>query len=264
MEKFSAALLLSTYNWPQALEVVFKSIKEQTVLPDEILIADDGSKNETKKLIDSFAAQINVPVKHFWQEDDGFRKSKILNKAVAGSTSGYIIQVDGDCILHRNFVEDHIKAARKGMYLYGARVNILESGVTQVLEDKVTSFGFSSKLIKNKTRSLHIPFLAGMYKPHKEYSDKFRGCNVSYWKSDFIAVNGYNEAFEGWGREDSDLVIRMGNNGVMAKRLRYAGIVFHIHHKINSRDNFETNDRIQQETIANKIVRCEQGVSQYL
>src|SRR5690606_32412243 len=146
---------LSTYNWPQALEVVFKSIKEQTVLPDEILIADDGSKNETKKLIDSFAAQINVPVKHFWQEDDGFRKSKILNKAVAGSTSGYIIQVDGDCILHRNFVEDHIKAARKGMYLYGARVNILESGVTQVLEDKVTSFGFSSKLIKNKTRSLH-------------------------------------------------------------------------------------------------------------
>lgn len=264
MKKFTSALLLSTYNWPQALQVVFKSLKEQTLLPDEILIADDGSKEETKELIEQFKAEINVPVKHFWQEDNGFRKSKILNKAVAGSGSDYIIQIDGDCIMHRNFIEDHINAVKLNMYLYGARVNILESAVKEVLENRITSFGFSSKLIKNKTRSLHIPFLAGMYKPHKDYSDKFRGCNVSYWKSDFIAVNGYNESFEGWGREDSDLVIRMGNNGVMAKRLRYAGIVFHIHHKINSRDNFEVNDRIQQETIEKKIIRCKKGVDQYL
>lgn len=258
------SLLVSTYNWPQALKVVFKSLKEQTVLPDEVLIADDGSKEETKLLIEQFKTEISIPVKHFWQEDNGFRKSKILNKAVAGSDSDYIIQIDGDCIMHRNFIEDHINAAARNMYLYGARVNILENAVKEVLENKVTSFGFFSKLIKNKTRSLHIPFLAGMYKPHKEYSDKFRGCNVSYWKSDFIAVNGYNESFEGWGREDSDLVIRMGNNGVIAKRLRYAGIVFHIHHKINSRDNFEANERIQQETIEKKIIRCEKGVDQYL
>ncbi|QEE51340.1 glycosyltransferase [Flavobacterium alkalisoli] len=258
------SLLVSTYNWPQALKVVFKSLKEQTVLPDEVLIADDGSKEETKLLIEQFKNEISIPVKHFWQEDNGFRKSKILNKAVAGSDSDYIIQIDGDCIMHRNFIEDHINAAERNMYLYGARVNILEDAVKEVLENKITSFSFFSKLIKNKTRSLHIPFLAGMYKPHKEYSDKFRGCNVSYWKSDFIAVNGYNESFEGWGREDSDLVIRMGNNGVIAKRLRYAGIVFHIHHKINSRDNFEANERIQQETIEKKIIRCEQGVDQYL
>ncbi|RYJ41817.1 glycosyltransferase family 2 protein [Flavobacterium beibuense] len=258
------SLLISTYNWPQALQVVFKSLKEQTVLPDEVLIADDGSKEETKLLIEQFKTEISIPVKHFWQEDNGFRKSKILNKAVAGSDCDYIIQIDGDCIMHRNFIEDHINAAAPNMYLYGARVNILEGAVKEVLENKITSFGFSSKLIKNKTRSLHIPFLAGMYKPHKEYSDKFRGCNVSYRKNDFIAVNGYNESFEGWGREDSDLVIRMGNNGVMAKRLRYAGIVFHIHHKINSRDNFEANDRIQQETIEKKIIRCEKGIDQYL
>ncbi|WP_417351853.1 glycosyltransferase family 2 protein [Flavobacterium alkalisoli] len=258
------SLLVSTYNWPQGLKVVFKSLKEQTVLPDEVLIADDGSKEETKLLIEQFKNEISIPVKHFWQEDNGFRKSKILNKAVAGSDSDYIIQIDGDCIMHRNFIEDHINAAERNMYLYGARVNILEDAVKEVLENKITSFSFFSKLIKNKTRSLHIPFLAGMYKPHKEYSDKFRGCNVSYWKSDFIAVNGYNESFEGWGREDSDLIIRMGNNGVIAKRLRYAGIVFHIHHKINSRDNFEANDRIQQETIEKKIIRCEQGVDQYL
>jgi predicted glycosyltransferase involved in capsule biosynthesis len=87
---------------------------------------------------------------------------------------------------------------------------------------------------------------------------------VSFWKEDFIAVNGYNESFEGWGREDSDLVIRMGNKGTMAKRLRYAGIVYHLHHTINSRDNFEINNRMQDETIKNKIVRCINGVDRYL
>jgi predicted glycosyltransferase involved in capsule biosynthesis len=87
---------------------------------------------------------------------------------------------------------------------------------------------------------------------------------VSYWRDDFIAINGYNEDFEGWGREDSDLVIRMGNNGVKAKRIRYAGIVFHIHHKINSKQNFELNDKIQNETILKKTIRVVKGIDQYL
>jgi len=264
VKKFSAALLISTYNWPMALKVIFKSLRQQSCMPDEILIADDGSGPETKKVIDDLAASVSVPVRHFWQEDKGFRKSQILNKAIASSTSDYIIQIDGDCIMHDKFVEDHINAAAAGTYLYGARVNILPHAVDKVLHDEIVNFGIFSGEIKNKTRALHIPLLAGMYGAKSEYSDKFRGCNVSFWKSDFIAINGYNESFEGWGREDSDLVIRMGNNGVMAKRLRYAGIVYHIHHKINSRDNFEINDRIQQETILKKIIRCENGVDKYL
>lgn len=258
------ALLLSTYNWPAALNLVLKSIIRQSVLPDEILIADDGSKEETKLLIESFQKISAVPIKHFWQEDLGFRKSRILNQAVAGTDAEYIIQVDGDCILHSKFVEDHINARATNTYLYGARVNILPEYVDSVFEKQIIDFGYFSKEIKNKSRSLHVPFLASFYKVHKAYSDKFRGCNVSFWRKDFIEINGYNEDYEGWGREDSDLVIRMGNKGVLAKRLRYAGIVFHIHHKINSRDNFDKNDEMQNQTIAKKVVWIENGISKYL
>ena len=258
------ALLIATYNWPQALNLVLKSAMVQSVLPDEILIADDGSAAETKELIEQFQQESPIPIRHFWQEDKGFRKSKILNKSVADSTSQYIIQVDGDCIMHPKFVEDHKNAAEKRVYLYGSRVNILPEAVAVVFNKQLTNFNMFSKEIKNKTRTLHIPFFSNLYQSHEGISKKFRGCNVSFWREDFIAINGYNEDYEGWGREDSDLVIRMGNNGVKAKRLRYAGIVYHLHHKINSKENFELNDRMQNEVIAKKIVRIPNGVDQYL
>jgi glycosyltransferase involved in cell wall biosynthesis len=257
-------LLISTYNWPQALDLVLKSVMLQTRLPDEILIADDGSKAETKELIALFQQNNLIPVRYFWQEDKGFRKSKILNKAIAGTTVDYIVQVDGDCIMHPKFIEDHISAAQKGLYLYGSRVNILPNAIEVVFANNKIAFTAFSKEIKNKTRAIHFPFLSQFYKSHFGISKKFRGCNVSFWKKDFISINGYNEDYEGWGREDSDLVIRMGNNGVKAKRLRYAGIVYHIHHKINSKDNFELNDKRQNETILRKTVWIPNGVDQYL
>jgi hypothetical protein len=258
------ALLISTYNWEKALDLIFESILIQTKMPDEILIADDGSKNITKELIDEFTSKIKIPVKHFWQEDIGFRKSRILNIAVAKSNSDYIIQIDGDCILNKNFINDHVSHASKKTYLYGSRVNILPKYVNAIFDLKKIFFTIFSKEVKNKTRTLHFPFLSRIYKKHDGISKKFRGCNVSYWRSDFLAINGYNEDFEGWGREDSDLAIRMSNFGVKAKRLRYVGIVYHIHHKTNSKDSLGTNDLIQEKTIQEKIIRCKKGVDQYL
>jgi len=155
-------------------------------------------------------------------------------------------------------------AAEDAVYLYGSRVNILPTAVQNVLEQGDIRFDFSSDRIKNKTRNLHIPLLSRLYRPHQGFSGKFRGCNVSFWRKDFIAVNGYNEDYEGWGREDSDLVIRLGNLGVQAKRLRYGGIVYHIYHKINSRDNFDYNNKLQLEAIKNKSSRIVRGVDQYL
>ncbi|OYX84027.1 MAG: glycosyl transferase [Flavobacteriales bacterium 32-34-25] len=258
------ALLISTYNWPESLELVLKSALTQTQLPDEIIIADDGSNDRTKLLIEQFSQQSHIPIHHVWQEDIGFRKSKILNKAIAQTSSDYIIQIDGDCIMHKNFVKDHLIEAKKGMYLYGSRVNILPNFVSDILLKKKISFNLFSKEIKNRTRSLHIPFLSKLFKEHQGISKKFRGCNVSYWREDFININGYNEDFEGWGREDSDLVIRLGNNGVKAKRIRYSAIVYHIYHKINSKQNFELNDKIQNETIEKKTIRVSRGINQYL
>lgn len=258
------ALLISTYNWNEALTLVLNSLKIQTVLPTEVLIADDGSRSDTKDLIEKFALEISIPIKHIWHEDLGFRKSKILNKAVAKTTCDYLIQIDGDCIMHPNFVEDHLKFSSENKYLYGTRVSIKKEALSYIFKENVFKFNFFSKNLSKRTRAIHFLILANNYKPHINYSTQFRGCNVSFWRKDFIEVNGYNEEFEGWGREDSDLVIRMNNNGVLAQRIRYAGIVYHIYHKDNSRDNFLRNDAIQNETIKNKIIRCQKGIDQYL
>ena len=132
---------------------------------------------------------------------------------------------DTAVVSKQKFIEDHLDEAQKGVYLYGSRVNILPDFVSDVFLKKNINFNLFSKEIKNKTRSLHLPFLSKIYKKHLGISRKFRGCNVSYWREDFIAINGYNEDFEGWGREDSDLAIRLLNNGIAGKRLKFCGIL---------------------------------------
>lgn len=258
------ALLISTYNWPEALELVLNSVLEQSQFPDEILIADDGSKNETKLLIDSFRSKSSISILHVWQKDEGFRKSHILNKTISKSKADYIIQIDGDCILHKDFVKDHISRAEEGVFLYGSRVNIKKAALSTIFENKIYQFPFLSMLIKKRTRNLRIPFLRDRYKSSPLFSTKVRGCNISYWKKDFLEVNGYNENMEGWGREDSELILRKLNNGVLGKRLRYGGILYHIYHFQASLSNFEENDKIQQKTIHENVVWCENGVSKYL
>lgn len=258
------ALLISTYNWPEALGVVLQSLSRQTRFPAEVLIADDGSREETKILIDKFKGSVPFPVTHFWQEDKGFRKSVILNKALAATNADYIIQVDGDCIMHPNFIEDHLSSAAKNVYIFGSRVNIKPHAVDRVLKEKFREFSFYSKAIKNKTRNIRIPFLQKIYKPQPTFSHKTRGCNISFWREDFIAVNGYNESIEGWGREDSELFLRMLNKGVQGKRLRYGGIVYHIYHPEKSKDNLPENTRIQEETMRENKIWCAQGIDKHL
>ncbi|TBW28452.1 glycosyltransferase family 2 protein [Gramella sp. KN1008] len=259
----TVALLISTYQWPEALDLVLKSVLQQSVIPDEVLIADDGSSQPTFGLIKKYK-DAGLPLKHLWQEDKGFRKSQILNKAIAASDSDYIIQVDGDCILHENFIEDHKFNARKGNFLFGSRVNIKEDAVEQILPGKRVKFGFFSRKVSRRTRNLRIPALSSLYKETGELSRKVRGCNISFWRNDFIAVNGYNEDMTGWGKEDSEMVVRLLNSGVMGRRLRYAGIVYHIWHKEKSREREVINSGIQAEAIENKIIRCEKGIDQYL
>jgi len=218
------ALLISTYNWPEALELVLKSVSAQSIKPDELLLANDGSKEETTQLIEAFITASDIHVKHVWHEDDGFRRSAILNKTVAQSEADYIVQTDGDCILHPDFIKDHLAECKKSQYLYGSRVNIQEEYLPELWGTKNTQFTVFSKGIKKRTRALRIPFLSRLYSANNELSKKLRGCNLSLWRDDFIAVNGYNEDMTGWGREDSELIIRMMNKGVLGKRIRYSGV----------------------------------------
>ncbi|WP_028375833.1 glycosyltransferase family 2 protein [Leeuwenhoekiella sp. MAR_2009_132] len=250
----TAAILIPTYNWPQALQLVLASLENQTVLPDEVLIADDGSSSETKQIIEDFKKRFEKPVHHFWHEDRGFRKSEILNKALLKCVSDYVIQIDGDCIMHRSFIEDHKRFSAKNTFLYGSRVNIQKGYLKLLFSKKEIDFNFFSKGIKKRTRTLRFPVLCGFYKSSLELSTKTRGCNFSYWRADAMNVNGYDELYTGWGREDSDFAARLLHSGVAGKRIRYAGIVYHIWHQEKSKDNLEINNSYYENVLSEKRI----------
>lgn len=260
----TSTLIISTYNWPQALELVLKSIQNQSKMPSEIIVAEDGEDEETKSLLTTYSEKFEIPLIHVRHEDKGFRKAVIINKAIAKASGDYIIQADGDCILHRHFVNDHLSFASNNMYLYGSRVNIQKNYLETLFENKQIKFSPFSQGIKKRTRALYLPLLSSLYKEHSEFSSKYRGCNTSYFREDAIKVNGYNESIQGWGREDSEFAIRLLNSGVNGRRLRYRGIVFHIFHPEKSRDQLDRNDKIEKETIKNNITWCKLGIDQYL
>ncbi|RXG16136.1 hypothetical protein DSM03_103322 [Leeuwenhoekiella aestuarii] len=260
----TVALIIPTYNWPQALEMIFLSVLNQSIYPDEILIADDGSDETTKGVIEEFKTKFCNNVHHIWQKDKGFRKSKILNRALMACSSDYIIQIDGDCILHHRFIEDHIRLSEVGIFLYGSRVNIQEYFIDSLFKKKKVRFSVFSKVIKKRTRALHIPILSSVYKPLSNLSSKIRGCNFSYWREDALAIQGYDEFYTGWGREDSDFAARLLHNGVLGKRIRYAGIVFHIWHPEKSREKVEKNSSYFKDVLEKKRIFPKIGLGDYL
>lgn len=265
MKKFpSCTLLVATYNWPQALELILMSITQQTCMPDEVIIADDGSGEETKQLIEQFKKNFPVPLMHIWHEDKGFRKSIILNKAIAKAKGEYIIAIDGDIIIEKHFVEDHLALSEENVFVYGKRVKINQGLLPRLFSSKKINFHFLSRGISKRGRTLRIPFLADKIQSNDFRYGAIRGCNISFWKSDFIKVNGYNEEMTGWGKEDTELTHRFFNIGIKGKNVKYRAIGYHIHHKDTSRERDVINTAIQQKTIDENIKRCEKGISQYL
>lgn len=257
-------LVTPTYNWPEALELLLLSIKKQSYLPNEVIIADDGSKKETKNLIHKFQKDFPVPLHHVWHEDNKNQKPAIMNKAIAASKYDYIIEIDGDIIMHKDFVKDHLNMAKKNVFLYGSRVNIQKSYLKDLFRKKQTSFNFLSKGIKKRGRTLRIPFLSSLYNEETIRSSKLRGCNMSFWKADFIKVNGFNEKLVGWGIDDSEMIQRLLNIGVKGKRLKFRGLVYHIFHEEQDKSHLNINEIIENETTVNKVTFIENGINQYL
>lgn len=263
-KKATSSLVTPTYNWPNALELLLLSVKNQTVLPNEVIIADDGSRPETTELIKKFQKDFPVPLIHVWHEDNGNQKPKIMNKAIAIAKNEYIIEIDGDIIMHPNFIEDHLKYAQKGTYLFGSRVNIQKNILEQIFKNKTTYFHFFSTGIKKRGRTLRLPFLMNFVKLVDKRSSKLRGCNMSFWKEDFIKVNGFNEGLVGWGIDDSEMIQRLHNIDIQGKRLKNVGIAYHIYHKEQDKSHIEVNHIIEKETTEKKITFIEKGINQYL
>jgi hypothetical protein len=258
----TVALLISTYNWPQALELVLLSISGQTKMPDEIIIADDGSKDVTKQLIEKFRSEHKLPIKHIWHEDKGFRKSLILNKAVKEITSDYIVEIDGDIIIHPKFIEDHVKAAQSGYFVQGSRAMITEEKSKEILNTKEISFSVFSSGLYSRFNALRAPILTPVFILDPSNPFHVKGCNLAFWKKDYISVNGYFNGFEGWGGEDYEFAARLLHKGIKRRRLKMAALAFHIYHKINSRANTVPNDIIYRKTLAEKRTYAGDGYAQ--
>ena len=261
-----SSLIIATYNWPSALECCFRSILNQSVFPDEIIIADDGSGEATLNLIKKFQLNTAIPVIHIWQPDDGFQLARIRNKAVAAARYDYIIQIDGDLLLHPHFIRDHLSAARATHFIGGSRCLLNASLSQRLLSNEPISISWMKQGIINRENAIRFKPLAYLLQTciRTNSSSNIRGCNMSFWRSDFIAVNGYNEAYTGWGKEDTDLVIRFFNLGLKRFLFKFQGIVFHIWHQEADRSELEKNEKMLARLKENKVTRCEIGVHQYL
>lgn len=257
-------LIISTYNWVEALELVFISLLSQTKKPFEVIIADDGSDERTKELINNYKSKFSCPLIHLWQEDKGFEKSKILNKAIKKSSGNYIIQIDGDVMLHKRFIEDHINNSKKGMFISGTRVLLGEKISKELLKNKMIRLNFFTKDITNKHYTLRIPQLTGFLKKPSKDNQKVilsvRGCNMSFWKNDLLEVNGYEENMTGWGREDSEISARLINIGVKKINLKFSGIQYHIFHPSLPKDRLNINDVILQNTVNKNLKYAVNGI----
>ena len=239
-QPMKVTILVSTYNWPVALELSLRSMFSQTVLPNEIVIADDGSTAETAELIARLKQETNIPIKHIWHEDNGFRRTVILNKAIAQATGDYILQVDGDVILSPYFVQDHLEIAQPNTFVCGSRVKL------------------TPELTK---RMLHAPSTTSLNLKELRLSFVF---NMAFWRNDLIKVNGYNEDLMQWGHEDGEIAYRLHFAGVKKRALKMGGNVYHLHHKESSKDgegrHLEELEKVKREHLS----WCHNGLDKYL
>jgi GT2 family glycosyltransferase len=265
---FNVSVIITTYNRPKALAITLQSLSNQNILPNEVIIADDGS-TLSPPIPDSL-----FPIKHIWHEDTGFRAATIRNKATALSTSEYLIFLDGDIAVFPDFIEQHKKLAEEKWFVSGNRILINQKTTAEWENSQINPLAWSKldwlKAKKEKKINRLSPLirasLPSYWRKHK--ANQWQGaktCNLGIWKQDFLAVNGFDETYQGWGHEDADLAIRLIHQGIQHKDGRFAIPALHLWHPENSRHNEGKNWRRLQNRIADpSVIIAEQGVDQYL
>jgi len=258
----SISLIISTYERPGPLEQVLQGVRRQSEMPLEILIADDGSGPATRALISQWQARLAAPLRHLWQPDQGFRKTLILNQAVAAAKGDYIVLLDGDCVPHAKFIADHGTLAEKNFWVQGRRCFVREkfAPAFSAAATPVCQWMLAGR-ITGLAKAVHLPF------PLVRRNTGQRGiigCNMGFWREDLLAVNGFDEEYTGWGKEDSDLGTRLYHLGRPRKFVHGRAIVYHLNHPALSRANFQAGAQRLAETIRSGKIRCERGIAQYL
>lgn len=232
------SIIISTYNSVEWLKKTLWSYEFQTVSDFEIVIADDGSDEATKKCIEEFHKRTKIPMIHVWQEDDGFQKSRILNKAILQCNSEYILMSDGDCIAKADFLEQHIKYREVGHFLSGGYFKLPLDISNQITRDDIQSEQcFNLDWLKERglktsfknTKLTAKGVKADVLNNITPTNASWNGHNASGWKKDILSVNGFDERMQ-YGGQDRELGERLINMGLKSKQIRYSALCLHLDH----------------------------------
>ena len=253
-----------TYNWPEALELVLRSLAAQTELPYEVIVTDDGSQPATRELLLRMARDYPVRLVHLWQPDDGARMSRARNRAIAAAQGDYVVLLDGDMVAERHFIADHRAFARRGCFAQGSRVLTDASSVNDMLKRGPSFPEFFRRGIDRRRHTLRLPVLARLFARPSKRQRGIKSCNMAFWRDDLLRLNGFNEAMIGWGREDTELAVRAFHADLLRRDLRLGGLAVHLYHRTRKHLVDNPNDRILEQARRSGISRCERGVGQYL
>lgn len=241
-----ASVIISFYNRIDYLKYVLAGFERQSFRDFEIIIADDGSNENVVEELEKISIKISYPLTHVWHEDKGFRKNKILNRAITSSNTDYLIFIDGDCIPHKEFVNEHLINSYMGKCLTGRRVNLSEKITEDLSVEKIKNGYLENKTFKlivdglwgksdNVERGFYIKnkFLRRILNKKKR---GMLGCNFSVHKRDLLAINGFDERYElpSIG-EDSDVQYRLELLKVEVVSLGNIAVQYHLYHKLQER-----------------------------
>ena len=233
------SLVISTYNRSDALCAVLRSVAAQDDRNFEVIIADDGSTLDHQQAVQAAAARLGLPLCHVWHPDVGFTAARVRNLGVAAACGRYMVLLDGDCVLETDFVRRHRALAQAGCFVNGSRVLLSERLSAAVLTGQTAVHGRGAAFwlwqrlcggASKLTGLLRLPN-AVRSAPQARFRWKgIRSCNMGVWRSDYVAVNGFDESFVGWGHEDADFVLRLHNQGIYRKNGFCATEVYHLWH----------------------------------
>ncbi len=275
---FKIALIITVYNRPEHFRLCLDSVLKQRIMPEEVIIADDGSNEDIKSIVEEYRPRFKCLLRYVFQEHLGFRLSAVRNLAIDASTSDYLIFIDQDMILDKYFIVDYLKAAAPGYYIQSFGRNIQISLRNKILKQRDLRLSITSKGITNRFGVVRwpwafwfltdlirkwpfkIPLFSGFIKSYEDSLKGVSGSKCGFWKQDLIKVNGFNEDIVGWGREDNELIQRLINSGVKRKNLRYGAVSYHLWHEKAERSNFSLNNECYHKTIDSGLIYCQNGL----
>lgn len=258
------SLIVTTYNWPRALDLTLASIAHQSHRPMEVIVADDGSGPETARVIEDAARQLDCDIHHIWQEDRGYRLARSRNRAVVAARGEYIVLVDGDMILHPRFVEDHVRCAQPDCFIQGARPRLSPAATEQLLRTGSPRPTFFTPGTEHRAYALRNVPLSLWASRARDTLSGIQGCNQSFWRKHIVGVNGYDERFTAWGPEDREFAARLLHSGLKRNYVRHRAIAFHLHHRSRAPEGYNPFDRLLSETLLTRAVWCKQGLDAHL